>query len=294
MNKIKRSIILLLGYLAALFALSWVKFGNSDIFQISPLLSIWGLMCTALIILGTPRNRHSSMLLLYLTGYFITRQVILQPQFQGVPFHIFIICTECFMLCGLLWVAGQFAARLDDYQAVIDKIAGLDQNGRVSKLSGSIKDIKIEMTRSRRNGMPLGFVVLEPDAASFSWALDKAAIEIGKLLHTRYCLTRLGSLLEELLRRTDLIIEVPEKKQFLLICPETDIPKLDFLVERIEKAVSNNLGIAIKSGTAYFPQESLTFEELLEKATSRIELSKHFGEVPPETSTIALDNILPD
>jgi len=58
--------------------------------------------------------------------------------------------------------------------------------------------------------------------------------------------------------------------RFLILCPETDLASATLLAQRISQAVKERTDLQILWGTASFPEEALTFEDLLRTARERL------------------------
>jgi len=54
------------------------------------------------------------------------------------------------------------------------------------------------------------------------------------------------------------------------LCPETDLGNASLLAKRISQAVKERISLKILWGVAAFPEEALTFEDLLQKARERL------------------------
>lgn len=141
---------------------------------------------------------------------------------------------------------------------------------RVRRLEESADEVLTELTRSRRHNRPLSVVVVEFDIDSDpnhpQLTRSKAQPVVMKSF-ANACLVRLVG---HLLRRTDLILEPPKFGRVILLCPETDATGASLLVERIG-AAAENLGELVTCGTATFPDEAVTFEELVLQAESKLQ-----------------------
>jgi len=54
------------------------------------------------------------------------------------------------------------------------------------------------------------------------------------------------------------------------LCPETNAASSEILRQRIQTAVKSSLGVSLTIGVASFPDDALTFEELLHKASAKL------------------------
>jgi GGDEF domain-containing protein len=58
---------------------------------------------------------------------------------------------------------------------------------------------------------------------------------------------------------------------FLALLPEVTPGKSSDLIERLRRAVSEQVGVALQIGTASFPGDAVTFESLVEKAVEEMD-----------------------
>ncbi len=87
----------------------------------------------------------------------------------------------------------------------------------------------------------------------------------------RYVLTSMSRVISMALRRTDMVMEQNEKERFVILSPHTPGSDLQIVVKRIQDAISKQLGVNVKCGVASFPEDALTFDELLHKAEQNLE-----------------------
>jgi hypothetical protein len=101
---------------------------------------------------------------------------------------------------------------------------------------------------------------------------DEVAREILKSLQhdvlTRLSNARIGQAIGEAVRQTDLLIQ-DHIGRFIILCPETDLENARFLAERTYKIIEERTGQLVNYGIASFPDEALTFEDLLHLARDR-------------------------
>ena len=80
---------------------------------------------------------------------------------------------------------------------------------------------------------------------------------------------KVGQIINERARETDLIIR-DEQGRFVILCPSTPHENSFTLARRIQESVSSIMGTDISWGSAFFPSEALTFEDLVLKAEQRL------------------------
>ena len=139
---------------------------------------------------------------------------------------------------------------------------------RARDIDSEHQRIKIELTRSRRYHRPLSLVVVESE--SEDGELTKEAFRnIQHDLLTRFTTARVGQIIDDRIRQTDLVLR-DYKGRFIILCPETDLPSASLLAKRIAQSINERTSLRVLWGVAAFPEEALTFEDLLQKARQRL------------------------
>jgi GGDEF domain-containing protein len=88
-------------------------------------------------------------------------------------------------------------------------------------------------------------------------------------LLTRFTTARVGQIIDDRIRQTDLVLR-DYKGRFIILCPETDLPSASLLAKRIAQSINERTSLRVLWGVAAFPEEALTFEDLLQKARQRL------------------------
>ena len=131
-----------------------------------------------------------------------------------------------------------------------------------------ISRIKTELTRSRRYHRPLSLIVIDSESND-----EKNAREMLKSIQhdlmVRFTSARVGQIIDDRIRQTDLVLR-DHHGRFILLCPETNLENATTLAKRIGEAVKERTDLRVFWGVAAFPEEALTFDDLLHKARSRI------------------------
>ncbi len=237
----------------------------------------------------------------YLLGIFIAATAIFLPIIKKIPtliqivfylgIYVFIkwlindnnmlsgilqrpdIFIETSMLAIMVVLAARFSRAILDAEESFEKFALANVGDRDKPIKEAMGDVEKEIFRSRRYNRPLSLLVIEPDPSSSKAAAEHLASDIRRSMVERYLYTSLGKILRKLMRRSDLIMEHPDKGQFIVLCPETPNSRFQDLARRIQSSAAEKLKISVALGSASFPEESLTFDELVQKAQSQIEHS---------------------
>ncbi len=167
---------------------------------------------------------------------------------------------------GLSYSIGQNIAQVD---RLLEGLSSRTYPNRTLNVDAARDRISAELTRSRRYNRPLSVLVLEFSEIK---ERDQKAELVQKDLLKRFTFAKIGQLLGDYARQTDLILD-DRSEHFIIVCPETDYQAISVLADRIRTAIKEQLNTWIKWGTASFPNEALTFDDLIKTAHSRISRS---------------------
>jgi len=179
-----------------------------------------------------------------------------------------VIVLEFILLEAGVWFAFRLAFQISDAESVMDALALGAFPNRVKDVESESLSIKVEFTRSRRYHRPLSILVLEADYAE-KIKTREIVKSIQLDLMNRFTLARIGQIIDDLIRQTDLVMK-DHRGRFLLLCPETDLAHVLLLAKRIEQAIREKVDLKVRCGVASFPDEALTFDDLMKKASERL------------------------
>jgi len=101
-------------------------------------------------------------------------------------------------------------------------------------------------------------------------------------LLSRFTTARVGQIIDDRIRQTDLVLK-DYKGRFVVLCPETDFASASLLAKRISQAIEERISLRVLWGAASFPEEALTFDDLLQKARERL---VHSASMPGEPMAV--------
>jgi len=162
------------------------------------------------------------------------------------------------------------AKSIHEMESTLDRLFFASFRGRTMSLDQASEEIENELVRSRRYQRSLTVLVIEPDSDSISQSLMPSTEEIKHNLANRYAMGKVSEVINATARRPDLIIKLDQPERFILVCPETSVSSSNMLIQRIRSAVESDLGITVSCGVASFPEDALTFEDLLQKANAKL------------------------
>lgn len=189
---------------------------------------------------------------------------------------------EIIFVSVAVMLAREVAKNINDVENTLDRLFLASFQGRTMSMDDATDEVKTELLRSRRYQRSLTVIVLEPDQETVNQNLAFTTEEIKSNLSRRYAMGKLSEVLNSTARRPDLIIKLDQPDRFILVCPETSASSSNTLIQRIQSAVETDLGMNISWGIATFPDDALTFEDLLHKANAKLVNSSNFSLSKPE------------
>ncbi len=277
MKSLRDSIVVLLVFLSIVFGIAQVEGFENNVLNFQAAFFVLLALATVLGVLASSRIVFSmfSYLIFWAILYvvvwavywrFLPHQRSLQEL--GVQFLLIEISA------ALSYIVGKNIAQVDK---LLEGLSSRTYPNRTLDLSAARDRVTVELTRSRRYNRPLSVLVLEfrDDEKE-----DKKTQLVEEDLLKRFTFAKIGQILGDIARQTDLILD-DKAERFIIVCPETDYQAMATLVDRIRTAVKKQLHTWVNWGTASFPNEALTFDELLQTAHSRIPRSAVDFEVSP-------------
>jgi len=269
MGDLKLSITLLVSYVIGVLGIANIDSFQSSIIDFNPAFFILiaiivfsELMITGSLIRQGVRISYYTVILFWIVVYvawmFYSRDT--RPiQVQAIQLLLVAISA------GLTYDVGKRIGQLDK---TLDGLSSSAYPNRARDLQDAHDLISAEITRSRRYHHPLSILTIRLDKHKNKESLkDYKALENDML--ERFAVAKISHILSDLARNTDLVLR-DKNGQFVILCPETDANNISILAERIAAAVDESLKADIDWGSAAFPDEALTFDDLLQTARRRL------------------------
>lgn len=282
MRDLRNSVVLLILYFSIVLGIAQVEGFENNVLNFQAAFFVMLAIATALGVLSPARVQIS------LYGYIFIWAVVyalvwtfywrflIEPrsiQELGVQFLLIEISA------GLSYAVGQNISSID---SLLEGLSSSTYPNRTVDMKEARDQINTELTRSRRYNRPLSVLILEFEKANEE---SKSIEAVQKDLLKRFTLAKVGQILNEHARQTDLIMD-DQTEHFIIVCPETDYQATEILAGRIRQAVKEKLGAWVMWGTASFPNEALTFDDLLNTARGRISRSGTPVEFSPTLTEI--------
>lgn len=210
----------------------------------------------------------TSILMALWAGIYIVLSLTINRSRTTTSDDLSVIVLEFMLLQFGIWLAHQLARQITHAESVMDDLAIDAFPHRAQELDEGSQRVKIEFNRSRRYRRPLSVLLLEVDPDH-----HKDNEEVLKTIQSdivnRFTSARVGQIIDDRIRQTDLVLR-DKRWAYVIICPETDLSAALLLAGRITTAVREKTGLEILWGVASFPEEALTFDDLIQKARERM------------------------
>jgi len=289
MTNLKRSFFGVAIYLALILVLGQFDYADRPIINFASYFYLAVMVAVPLTLFFPSVSRVSVYVpLLIWAGVYIILLQIINRDYTANKGELPVIVLEFMLLEVGVWFAHQLAMQISHAESIMDALALSAFPNRARDIDSENQRIKIELTRSRRYHRPLSVVVIQSESED-----EKTTREMLKSVQhdllTRFTSARMGQIIDDRVRQTDLVLR-DHKGRFIVLCPETDFLSASLLAQRISQAIKERTGLGVLWGAAAFPDEALTFDDLLQKARERLVSS---APVSNETVSVVESHQLP-
>jgi len=227
------------------------------------------------IIFPTLAKTNSSAQLGFWSIVYILSKVIYEVVGLGhswsTGIYPYIFITELCLILICVFFAQKTSRVLIDFEDVVELVTFESKNKQIRHFDDADDEIQTEMYRSRNYQRSLSLIVIKPDPQAIKVTLHQIVQEAQKSMINNYMVNNMAKIVSHYLRRTDLVFEQRENGQLIIFRPETTAKELPSLIEHIQTITKEKIGFPIMCGGATFPDEALTFEELMAQAESKFQ-----------------------
>ncbi|MDY0018576.1 MAG: hypothetical protein RBT47_01100 [Anaerolineae bacterium] len=185
--------------------------------------------------------------------------------------------TELFIISVTASLARSVSKGVGEFEHALARITIGSTDALADSLSNGETEMYKELKRARNHQRPLGLLAIEVENASIQAVLDRMVQEAVQAMMKQYVLSDVARTLCEKLEDYDIIARHDDN--FLILLPEVTSGQLFDLAGRLREVVYEETGVALKVGVASFPEDALTFENLMEKAVQGLEGSVEVEEL---------------
>ncbi len=269
MSNLKRAFFWAAIYLALIFVLGQADYTGRPIINFASYFYLAVMIAVPVTLFFPSISRVSSFVpLLVWAGVYLVLLQMIDRHLSANVGEFSVIVLEFVLLETGVWFAHQLAQQIGHAESIMDALALSAFPNRAHDIEAESQRIKIELTRSRRYHRPLSLMVIESESADQKTTREMLK-SIQQDLLNRFTSARVGQIIDDRIRQTDLVLR-DHKGRFVVLCPETDLESTILLAKRIAQAVKERTNLHVLWGVAAFPEEALTFDDLLQKASERL------------------------
>lgn len=279
MKKLRLNIVALVIWLTVFFNIERLDIGGNDTINLDS-----GVYLVAVVAMILPLlsffQRRSVLLTLVPTLMLLALVLALSPSQDLGDFYTYITLVEITMLTVLAVLGHRVGQSLAEFRRAVEIVTLKDSTSRLYDLARANELVRTEMSSSRRTQRPLSLLIFQADASSLNMMMHRFVQDLQRSMMQRYVLAMTARVLSRNLRRTDLIIEDGKPGRLVLVTPDTPGESAMLLGQRLVQLVQDQLGITARYGTASFPDQALTFDELLDVAEHGLRDDQHAEDDP--------------
>ena len=291
MLSLPRYILILVLWLTFFFNIERLHINKTELINIAPsvYLLVAGLVVVALMLPQWRSTSTAIMLAIAFLGFAVTK-LTGGRAFWGDA-YTFVTLFELTAVLITVTLAHRVGQLTAGFVETLRALLLSDLDGRVHPPDQAEAILKREMQSARRRNHPLSILLLEADPKGAKIALSATAQEIQRLLTRRLGHVTLTRLLANSLRPSDSIVHEIEHGRWLLMTSEVRQDEASAILERLNNQTTGALGIKLKYGMASYPDQGLTFEDLLAKAEQdlRSDQAERRRETPIDLAPISTD-----
>lgn len=270
MSSLKKSIFWIVVYLSAILILAQFDyFDDSIIIDFAKYFYVIGILVIPVTVFVPSISKVNAFIPMFVWGCIY---LVVMQSFDRTASSVedsFVIPILEFVLIEVgAWLGYQLAHGISHAESVMDAMALAAFPNRTQSLQDASKQIKIELTRCRRFHRPLGLLVLQVRFDEHVQIKDMVA-GIQKDLWSRFSFARLGQVIDEHVRQTDMVFR-DRLGRFVILCPETNRENTQILAKRITESIQQRINMDVDYGVVDFPNDAINFDDMLDLAISRM------------------------
>ena len=272
MTNLKRSFFGAAIYLALIFVLGQMDYANTPIINFASYFYLAVMVAVPLTLFFPSISRVSvNVPMVVWAGVYVVLLQVINRNYSANKGEVSVIVLEVILLEVGVWYAHQLAVQISHAESIMDALALSAFPNQARIIDEENQRIKIELTRSRRYHRPLSLVLIEAESED-----EKITREMLKSIQhdllSRFTTARVGQIIDDRIRQTDLVLR-DHRGRFIILCPETEYSSAALLAKRVSQAIKERTSLKVLWGVSAFPDEALTFDDLLQKARERLILS---------------------
>lgn len=269
MESLHRRIIILVIWLGCFYNIERIDLTSANTINLMSSAYIVGTVAAVLPLL--PLVRRLSFLYLVIVVSILHILLLLisaTPLVGGI--YTYLSITGYVMVLVTLFLSYRVAQATHEFHDAVEQITFSDMKTRLRGLQDAEEMINIQMLSSRRGHRPLSIILFETDHAGLAMATHRLVRNVQESMMQRYVVSNIAGLINQHVRRTDLMARDEQSGHLLVVAPETDHTHALVMAHRLQGLIQGRMGIRARWSTATFPQHALTFEKLRDMAQQKL------------------------
>jgi GGDEF domain-containing protein len=282
-------------WLSLLFNIERLDFDQGTTLNLASYFYVLAAVSAALFLLVPMSRRIASISgSAIFVAYALLKVVSPIPVFQGLNKYLtFTEMVAILITMYLTWLVNQ---SLQDFEHAVEAISLPKGRAGLLEYDQMQERIRAEMGRARRHQHSISVAAIELDPVTSEAALHRAVRDAQAALVKRYVEVQFGVFMTKHIRETDVIAHQDSDGHFLLLAPETPGDQVEGMLSRLAIQVEEHLGLRFHYNVADFPKHALTSEELVHKATEKLQRATltsgdRRGQREPAVATSSADSL---
>jgi len=262
-NELKKTFVLLLMFILVIFALEQIKIGDKS-FIYFPSHFYFLIVLAVITTVTVPNLRWMNFgTLMFFWGAIFVIIAYFYLLRQGME-YLQVSVVEGVFLAVAIWIAYQLNVQMAASESIMSALASSTYPNHTLELANATRPVDTEMNRARRHSRPLSLVIVSPENIEPD-VNQKAYHVLREDMLRQFVHARIGQIIAAQARETDVITRDHDGK-FIVLCTETERDSAALMAKRIQATIAETMGANTTWSVAGFPEDALTFEDLVEKA----------------------------
>lgn len=276
MSDLKISITILVSYITIVLGIANIDAFQESVINFSPVffLLVALVVFSELLITGNLIKQGVKISYYWVISFWVVIYILVWIFYWGNSRPVQVQLIQLLLTALSAGLAYDVGKRIGQIDRTLDGLSSSAYPNRARDIQSARDLIDSEITRSRRYHHPLAVLTIQlGDRRNKRMDRREAKESLTKDMLERFATAKISQILSDLARNTDIILR-DKDGQFILLCPETDLNSTHILANRIDAAVNEKLDVGIYWGSASFPDEAITFDDLIQTAKNRLEQSR--------------------
>jgi hypothetical protein len=244
--------------------------------EISPFARVAAVViCIGLLLAGVSRGRLWIYVGATLLSPFV--RVLTGEEILGTGFAYMVVETCIFVVT--VGLSNKVLNSIGTLKTVAEDAVTIQLGAELFETGRGDQGLQEEMSRARRFERPLTMITVSAKGQRKQQELHQLLVKAQREVIDRYVEGRLYRLLQQKVRDCDIVTR--QNGQFLILMPETDRQYAQTILERVQEAAMDEIGLTVNAGIASFPSEERTLVGLLDRAST--EMDANLLSSPPRT-----------